>query len=718
MNGNRIPNNSPLNWRAYPLVPLAVCLGGGIGWANWWSYALPPTAAWLLLLSTIVFGAVAVQQFSRQLYRNLLGGVLLLLFVFLGYWRAADHHLPNATNYFGAQLNEEESTDLIVEIAAIRPGENSLRLLVDVQSVVIAQEEAAPTASGKLLVYLPPTEGTDELAVGDQLLIAAQPQRIRGPLNPYAFDAQTYWGHQSVFYQAFIRDEESWTRLGTSRRSLVATAEYVREQWLKSFSAYLSGDQLAVAAALVLGKRDLLTDEISSAYADTGAVHVLAVSGLHVGIVAGIFLFLLRRILPRHKRTRLVRTLLVIVVIWAFAFVTGLSPSVQRSATMFSILLLGTLWRRKTYLLNTLAGAAMVMLLWNPQQLFQVGFQLSFAAVTGIGLFLRPIQKAVFFPAAWQRGIWSVLSVSLAAQLGTLPFSIYYFHQLPLYFLLSGSLVILTAHAALIFGLLHGFMALVMPFLQPFSAALLGGAVWLQNAIVYWSRQWPGAKQELDWIFPWEVAVLISVCLCLAAWIRWRSFSVAGVGLLLLLVFLGVRLQSSHWLDEQQRLVIYQQPKATLLDVISGRQSVRLSTPDISPRSLSFTANNHQSARRYTITEHWPSSNPKNTQQSLDGIVYRYGNWLDLPSGPLLIFDGDDKALNLGGYTPKTLLLTNDAGYVEVSQIIDLQAVENILLDGSNRHYTRTEWLEKSQELPAKLIDLSTHGAYVEDWVK
>lgn len=704
----------PLNWRAYPLVPLAGCLGIGIGLADQFGYQFPAYGSWVLLIIIAAFGVIASAQFSRQAYRNIAGGILLVLFVLIGYWRTADHHELNTPDYFAEQLVANASANLLVEINEIRPGEKSLRLVTEVMTIV--SDTTVKPVSGKLLVYLPPEDRAAELVIGNRIIVSARPQRIRGPLNPYAFDGANYWSRKSVFHQAFIRDNENWTLLRGKQNSLVATAETIRDAWLKSFQPYLSGDQLAVAAALVLGKRDLLTDEISSAYADTGAVHVLAVSGLHVGIVAGIFLFLLRRILPRRKWTRLIRTMITIAMIWGFAFVTGLSPSVQRSATMFSVLLLGTLWRRKTYLLNTLAGAAIIMLAWNPQQLFQVGFQLSFAAVAGIGLFLRSIQRAVYFPAAWQRGIWSVLSVSLAAQLGTLPLAIYYFHQLPLYFLLSGSIVILTAHAALIFGLLHGFVALVIPLLKPFSAALLGGAVWLQNAFVFWSRNWPGAKQELDWISAWEVALLLSAILCLAAWIRWRSFYVATGGLLLLLGVLIFRLQSSKVIGEQQRMVIYQQSKSTLLDVVSGERAVRLSNPAITPRKVSFTAGNHQLARRYSVVENWPVGTV-GLNDSLAGIAYRFGNWFDLPTGPLLIVDGEQLTSELGRGTPKTLLLINDPGYFEVSKNIDLQRIDNIVLDGSNRYYTRKEWLEKAEELPGEVIDVSTEGAYVLDGI-
>ncbi|MEL6355526.1 MAG: ComEC/Rec2 family competence protein, partial [Bacteroidota bacterium] len=447
----------PLNWSTFPLLLPAVAFGLGIGAANWISYWWPPYAPLALLTLAFCCVFLVLKRWKSPTTRQVISITLLCLIALTGYWRASSFHLPNQPAFFGHFLAKGEGNTLLVSIKDIKPGERHLRLISSVKAVI--KDQKASSTKGELIIYLPPDRRAGELVPGDQLMLRGEIGTVENPRNPEAFNFATYWGKKNIFHRVFIRDPMQWQMVQEGSPNLLHAAKILRERWIASFRPYLTGNELAVAAALVLGKRDLLSDEIRSAYADTGAVHVLAVSGLHVGIVAWVVSWLLGRVIPKRYWARYVRTGLSIVFVWAFALLTGFGPSVQRAAWMFSILLLGGALRRKTYLFNSLAAAALLMLLMDPLQLFQVGFQLSFGAVAGIGLFQQKIQKALYFPNKIARLVWSTLSVSLAAQIGILPLSIYYFHQFPTYFLLTGSIVILTAYGALIIGLLHGIIA-------------------------------------------------------------------------------------------------------------------------------------------------------------------------------------------------------------------------------------------------------------------
>ncbi|MEM9835808.1 MAG: ComEC/Rec2 family competence protein [Bacteroidota bacterium] len=694
----------PFNWRAYPFLGLAVALGLGIYLADQLTYRVFSWLLPLLLVGGMGCLGLSTLRFRGKQRRWLNLGLFILL-TGLGFWRATITHLPNHPAFFAASAGEQT---LLIAVQGLRPGTKSLRVRAKVMAR-ITPDSVLP-ARGNLLLYFSPTEQSGRLSIGNQLLVRTTPERIGSPLNPHAFDAANYWGHQSIFHRSFVRDKD-WSFYRTRAVDVRQWATRLRQAWLSSFEDYLSGDQLAVAAALVLGKRDLLTDDLRSAYADTGAVHVLAVSGLHVGIVAWIILGILGFFLPDRRWARWLKTLLAIMGIWSFALITGFSPSVQRAATMFSTLLLGTLRRRKTYLLNTLAGTAFILLCWQPQLLFQVGFQLSFAAVTGIGLFLRPIQRAYYFPQHWQRKIWSVLSVSIAAQIGTLPFSIYYFYQFPLYFLLSGSIVILTAYAALALGLLHGLLAWLLPALQVVSATVLSGVVWVQNMVVYIGRQLPGARQEVDWIFPGEALLLLLAILGLATWLKWRSFRVLSMSLTLILIFLGSRLTQVQALGKQQAFVIYHQPNETVIDVISGDRAVSLQSPNIAPDKLIYTTQQHRLARRFSVVKNWTIA-PAPGIDSVAGIAQRAGSMLDVPQGRWMIFDGDDPPATSLAETPPYLLLINDASYFEVSQKINLQDLALIVVDGSNRRHIIEEWAKKRTDLSVEVVITAIDGAY------
>lgn len=703
----------PLNPRAYPLVPLAVCLGLGVFLADGNGYRSSGllTLALLLLAGSFVF--LAGKAYQRPLYRQLLSVGALLIALGLGYWRSADAFLPGRADFFVNASSEDLSMTYLLEVKSIRPGEARLRLETEV--IGRSDSAAAYPVSGRLLAYLIPDGRAASVRPGDRIALGGSVTEIPPPDNPFAFDGKRYWATKNIFHRTFPSEEE-WVRIDSSGGNWTHRAERWRTAWLNSFRPHLGVDELAVAAALVLGKRDLITEELRSAYADTGAVHVLAVSGLHVGIVAAILLGVLGRMLPRQRKyTGLVVTVLTILGCWAFAWITGFSPSVQRAAAMFSILLLGRLFKRKGYLLNSLAAAAIVMLLWSPFQLFAVGFQLSFAAVAGIGLFFRPINRSIYFPYAWQRSIWSVLSVSLAAQLGTLPFSIYYFHQWPLYFLLTGSMVILTAYAALGLGLLHGLLAIVFPVGMNWSGAVLDFVVRLQNGIVFFGRSLPGARQETAWIGSGETLWWLVVILLLAAWVKWREFRLAVMTLSLMIGLLGFRLAQVQGLRGQQYALVYRTRGHTLIDFVSGRHAFTLKSEELPPRDEYFAADNHRRARGYEIAKIWPLTLPLDTLMDWPGKAYRRGAVLDVLGKRWLLLDRQNPGLPTNLRDVDVVLLRKGHRYFEVLKFLTenegITSPQFILDNGNYGEVLKSyQPLKKEEKYPLKI--LSEEGGF------
>jgi competence protein ComEC len=205
---------------------------------------------------------------------------------------------------------------------------------------------------------------------------------------------------------------------------------------------------LAIAKALTLGIKDELDNELRNAYASAGAMHVLAVSGLHVGIIFLIISTVLKK-WRNHKTGRYLFAIVNISILWSYAFITGLSPSVQRAAMMFSFIILAQAMRRQTNIYNTLAASAFVLLSINPFLLFSVGFQLSYLAVLGIVFFQPKLYGLLQFKFLLWDKIWAITCVSIAAQLATAPLGLLYFHQFPTYFFLSNLVVIPAAFVIL-----------------------------------------------------------------------------------------------------------------------------------------------------------------------------------------------------------------------------------------------------------------------------
>lgn len=288
------------------------------------------------------------------------------------------------------------------------------------------------------------------LQPGDLLLVKTSCIRPTSPpKNPGEFNYAQLLARKGIFHQAFLNPTD-WTRLKQAPSfSLYALSQRIRSQLIKTLQV-LSPKERSVAEALLLGYKDHLDPETRNAYARSGALHVLAVSGLHVGIIY-LALDKLLFFLVGFKQGRWVRILLILTGLWSYALLTGLPPSVQRAALMFSVIAVGRNMKKPNSVYNNVLFSAFVLLCWNPNLLFDVGFQLSYAAVLGIITLQPSIYQWFKVPTKVLDYGWQIVSVSLAAQLAVLPFSLFYFHQFPLLFPIT-NLVVIPAATIIIFG--------------------------------------------------------------------------------------------------------------------------------------------------------------------------------------------------------------------------------------------------------------------------
>ena len=311
---------------------------------------------------------------------------------------------------------------------------------------------------------------TSDIGIGDRLQLKLQPRIPDPPKTPYDFDFATWLRNKGICGTAYAKD---WIPLSkASDWNLKSLAERMRLQLLQRFSnAGIHGPEFALVSALVLGETNQLTVDTKTAFSVSGISHILSVSGLHVAVVYAVLAFLLS-FLDRIERWRVPKQVLIVLLLFYYAFLTGLSPSVLRSAFMFSLLALGKCLHRKSQTLNTVLFSAFVLLLWNPGFFYDLGFQLSYLAVFFI-VVVHPRLVAVWKPSNKTIGyLWEMLCLSLVAQLGTSPLTIHAFHTFPNYFLVNNLVAVpfssLIIYVALAFLMLSG-----IPWVGPLFAKLL-----------------------------------------------------------------------------------------------------------------------------------------------------------------------------------------------------------------------------------------------------
>ena len=337
---------------------------------------------------------------------------------------------------------------------------------------------------GNILLNVKKDSANSSLKVDELIISKAVFKELMSPLNPYQFNYKSYLAKQGMYQQLFV-DSDEYKSLGYGNSSLKGLAARCRTKIQKSLLKYnFKNDELGVINALLLGQRQDISKELTTDYQKAGAIHILAVSGLHVGVILLILSFLFKPI-ERLKNGAFLKAFLIVLVLWAFAFIAGLSASVVRAVTMFTFLAIGLSFHKKNVVFFSLISSLFFLLIAKPMFLFDVGFQLSYLAVFGI-IWIQPKLYAVWKPKfKLVDFFWQLFTVSIAAQVGVLALSIYYFQQFPTLFLLSNLVIVPCLMYILIGGVLVFLLAL-LNLLPQFFADIYGSVISLMNGFVSW----------------------------------------------------------------------------------------------------------------------------------------------------------------------------------------------------------------------------------------
>ncbi len=424
------------------------------------------------------------------------------------------------------------------------------------------------SVAGKILLKVQKDTVTPGFRVDDLLLVTAAIDTIDPPLNPHQFDYKKYLHHQGVSHQIRI-SETHIHRADKGSPSLKGISEKIRGHFIQKLAeTIIEPQQRAIMQALLLGERKDIDTKLYSQYAAAGALHILAVSGLHVGILFLIFSRLLSP-LEGIKFGPEIKSVMLVLLLWAFALLAGLSPSVVRAVTMFSFFALANIFDRTTNSLNTLFLSFFVLLIFNPNWLFHVGFQLSYLAVFFI-LWVQPKLYKYYIPKSYLgRLLWGIITVTAAAQLGIAPLSVYYFHQFPGLFFLS-NLVILPFLGLLLTG---GLVILLLTVLGGLPNPLALGYNWLirqLNDFVSWvANQKIFLFEDISFSAERLFVCYLFIVTVILLWKKKDSIALLRV-LAITTLCLGVVVWE-HQHTEQERLLLFHRSRHTFLGYQKGR---------------------------------------------------------------------------------------------------------------------------------------------------
>ncbi|ESU21034.1 hypothetical protein FEDK69T_27110 [Flavobacterium enshiense DK69] len=369
---------------------------------------------------------------------------------------------------------------------------------------------------GKILLTVPKKVSTEKFHAGDELYIKGELTPIAKSFNPYQFDYASYLEKQNVFHQLNLK-AGTYLKAATNH-NLDFYVETYRNKLLGSFKIHhFTNDINHIIDALLLGQRQDMNSQVTDNYTNAGVIHILAISGLHIAILYALLLFFLKP-LNRFKNGKLLQFIIIIVFLWLFAILSGLSASVVRSVVMFSLISFGLYLNRSGNIYNILAVSMLIILLCNPNFLFDVGFQLSYVAVFSI-VWLQPFYRS-FKPSRFKLVNYFVdlLTISFVAQIGVLPLSLYYFHQVPLLFFLANLVVIPLSSFVLILGIAILAFNFTIPGLAIILGKLLGFAIEIMNQYIAWIASFETfAIKDI----PFSFSLLLIFYLMLTALVLW-----------------------------------------------------------------------------------------------------------------------------------------------------------------------------------------------------
>ena len=565
----------------------------------------------LYVLSGVFVSAglfIAVRQRKPYLFGFFLWPTLLVVGSLLVF-SVSDFIFPNYLNEQSLSNAPQAYLAEIVEEPQVKP-----------KSVKVVAKLTNPERSvqGTVLLYFKKDSASAKLKHGQEILLRSKLERVKGMGNPNEFNYTRYLRFNNISFRGYVKSD-SWQVLSPGEFSFTGWFLDVRSNLIGVLKqSGLHGNELSVASALILGFRAELDRELMTAYAGAGATHVLAVSGLHVGIVYVILNFVLSFLL-RFKYGRIMRTILVVIILCSYAALTGLSPSVFRAATMFTFVAIGSAIDRNTNIFNTLAASAFCLILYEPMIIMQVGFQLSYAAVIGIVLIQPRLFKLLTFENRFLDWAWSITCVSVAAQIATFPLGLLYFHQFPNLFLVSNLLVIPAAAGILYLGFSLFIASLWKPTLM-FFGFLLETLISLLNQVVVWIEQIPySVLSGIDISLVEAIIIYLIIAGGLVFVIREKRYSFY-FSLSLSVLFMCLQILEVYEQKKQQFAVIYNVKQETAIAFINGTEVTFLTSEKL------WT---NDQAMLFHVRHHWWNKGIETEKfvELNDSILNRVVNW-------------------------------------------------------------------------------------------
>lgn len=696
--------------RRYPFIRLTIPLIVGIVLAL--LLPMPQWVGWSLLgLSAVCFVVFKhIPKYNIALATGISVNVFLVAVgLLLASFNVEGEAKDTLAGYKGFVIGEvaddpkikENNVSIEINVSAIRDGDEWLE------------------TSGRTLLYLEKDSASMLLRTGDRIVFSPELSGIENKGNPEEFDYRKYLAYNMIFSSDYLAGDD-WRLVDDEAVGFRPKLSRLRMKLvglLRDFG--LSDDELGVMSAMTMGYSDILSDEIRHAYSSAGAMHILAVSGLHVGIIYGIIVFLLSFI--KNDKLNWLKVLITITLIWLYALFTGLSPSVSRASLMFSLMSLGKLQKNSPGSLNAVFASMFILLVINPYNLVNIGFQLSYSAVIGI-IILQPRLYAFFeVKNKFLDWIWSLTTVSVAAQLATMPLCFYYFHQFSNYFLLTNYVMIPISTIAI----WTCFIFFAVSWIPYISTAVAYCLSWLAKAMNYACLTIEGlpfsTAQDIYIDIPQMILLFAIIVLFVTFFFFTKRYRHLFAAVAMCVILAATNLWQSVEASSQKTLVVYNISKTTAINIIDGTDNIMFANLDsIQPEKIEFTAKNNWLKKGLDREKYVNlSSGKENLLSTITTIdnrkVFFKHKFIDYDGLKLYVLDDnfmpiDDESF---GKVDVDYVVLADSPYVTLEEVAEHFNFKKIIIASSNSISRCEAWDAEKVALGYDVHDVRNDGAFI-----
>ena len=664
-----------------------------------WHSQLSINTWWVLtaisFISLLVF--FILPFFNRYRFGFSYGIITCILFFSLGAMLTWQKDIRNNKQWLG-NFYEGQNGLIVTLDEPLSEKTKSFKANATVSSLI--KNGQSIRVKGKIILYFK-KDSTLQLNYGSRILFKKPLQEIKNSGNPGGFDYKRYSLFQGITHQVYLKSDEFEVLNGKEENPFRKFIYSSRGKVLDILRTNIKGDkELGLAEALLIGYKDDLEQSLVQSYTNTGVVHIIAISGLHLGLIYWLLTLALKPF-KKRKSAKWLNPVLIITGLWLFSLLAGAQPSILRSALMFTFIVLGESLTKKSYIYNTMAVSAFILLCINPYWLWDVGFQLSYAAVLSIIIFMRPIYNWFYIKNKIVDFFWKLNAVTLAAQILTVPLSIYHFHQFPNLFILT-NFVAVPLSSAILLGEIFLCLISFIPVLALLLGKLISWHIWLMNTYI--------EKIETISISLWDglqISIIQAILLVLFAvgisyWLMEKSKKGLKLGLFSLLCFVTLNSVSFIQSNQQQKIIIYNVPQKRAIDIVTGRNYFFIGDSDL--LSSNFARNFHLKPSRvlYRITE----------TKAADNIV-KFENYINYEDKNILLLD---ETISFSPQQTKPtidLLVISKNPKVYMKRLAASLDIKQIVFDGSVPAWKANYWKKDCDSLHIPWHDVTMKGAFV-----